>query len=414
MTSEYTYLKRVKVNTANLELGMYVSELDKKWSDSPFLFQGFPLSTEDDILEVQKECRWVYVDFKSREAYHAYLKSKANPDFSGSQEEVKSRLNNELSFELPRANSYYKSSRKLVKDVMQSVLNDEDFDLNSVKVAVEDCIESILSNQDALLLLSNIKNADEYTAEHCLRVAIMAIAFGRYVGFEEEDLKCLGIGALLHDVGKMKVPDKILNKPGKLTPAEFNIMKDHAIEGFKILKRKPALSEIAIDIAHSHHERLNGEGYPRKIQSHQISKYTRLVTIVDTYDAVTSERIYSSAKSPSTAFGILRDNAGKHFDKELVEKFIEWMGIYPVGSLVELKTGEVGIVLKVYQAQKLKPRILLVTDEKKESGYEKVVDLSHMAVHSSGSLYQVKSVLPNGAYGINLENFITDGLVAHQ
>ena len=410
MTGEYTYLQKVKVNAENLTIGMYVSELDKKWSDSPFLFQGFPLESDEDIAAVQAECEWVYVDFKSREDYHVYLKSKANPEYDHAQ--VKSK--NALSYELPRANNNFKSSSRLVKNVMESVLKDEDFDLAPVKAAVESCIESILSNEDALLLLSNIKNADEYTAEHCLRVAIMAIAFGRFLNLSEEELQYIGIGAMLHDVGKMKVPDAILNKPGKLSPAEYHIMQEHATEGFNILSKKPNLSSIAIDIAHSHHERLDGEGYPRQIQETQISIYTRIVTIIDTYDAITSERVYSSAKSPATAFSILRNGSNKQFDKELVEKFIEWVGIYPVGSLVELKTGEVGVVIKVYREHKLKPRVLLVTDEKKISGYEKIIDLNRMDVHSSGDLYQVKGVLPNGAYGVQLQNYLKEGLILQQ
>ena len=407
MVGQYTYLKKVKVKAHNLQIGMYVSELDKKWSESSFLFQGFPLTSQEDIDAVQAECDWVFIDFTSREDYHIYLKTIANPEYDHQPQKAK----NELSYELPRAHNHYKSSTKLIKDVMKNILKDEEFDLAPVKQAVEDCLESILSNQDALLLLSNIKNADEYTAEHCLRVAIMTIAFARFLGYEEEELKCMGIGAMLHDVGKMKIPDAILNKPGKLSPAEFNIMQDHTTEGYKILKKKSALSSIAIDIAHSHHEKLNGQGYPRNLNELNISEHTKIVTIVDTYDAITSERVYSSAKSPAEAFKILRQNSGTQFDGDIVDKFVEWMGIYPVGSLIEMKTGELGIVLKIHRDQKLKPRILLVTDENKLTGYEKVVDLGRMAVHSSGNLYTVKSVLPNGAHGVMVENFIKDGIV---
>ncbi|MCW9000690.1 MAG: HD-GYP domain-containing protein, partial [Kangiellaceae bacterium] len=336
MTGQFTYLKKVKVASENLQIGMYVSELDKNWSESSFLFQGFPLNNLEEVKAVQAECDWVYIEFTSQEDYQIYLTTVAKSEDC----RVYSSAKNDLNYELPRANNHFQSSTKMVKNVMQNILKDEDFDLAPVQQAVEDCMKSILSNQDALLLLTNIKNADEYTAEHCLRVAIMSIAFGRYLGYKEDELRCMGIGAMLHDVGKMKIPDSILNKPGRLSPAEFNIMQDHTIEGYKILKDKGALSSIAIDIAHSHHEKLNGEGYPRNLIDSSISEYTKIVTIVDSYDAITSERVYSSAKSPAAAFKILREHSGSQFDGDIVNKFIEWMGIYPVGSLIEMQTGE--------------------------------------------------------------------------
>ncbi|TQV86565.1 HD-GYP domain-containing protein [Aliikangiella coralliicola] len=409
MAGQYKYLKKIKVKTQNLHLGMYISELDKAWSESAFLFQGFPIETEEDLQAVRNECEWVYVDFPTREDYHVYLMTISNAKIKSNH--VPLRPKNELSYELPKANNHYKNSTTMVKTIMHDIMHDEDFELAPVKQAVEDCIDSILSNQDALLLLSNIKNADEYTAEHCLRVAIMAIAFGKYLGLSQDELGYIGVGAMLHDVGKMRIPNEILNKPGKLTREEYRIMQKHSEEGYKILQQKPLLSKIAIDIAYSHHERIDGKGYPRKLDSSQISYFTKIVSIIDTYDAITSERVYSAAKAPAVAFKILQENTSAQFDEELTYKFVEWMGIYPVGSLVEMRTGEVGIVTKVYPEQKLKPRVLLVTDEEKCSGYEKVVNLSKMAVHSNGELYQIKKVHPNGAFGIQLDKYVKEGLV---
>jgi len=410
MSGQYSYLKKIQVRTHNLRLGMYVSELDKPWSESRFTFQGFPIQTTDDLDALQQECDWVYVDFPTDKAYQTYLETIEASDSSSKQIKHTKSDFELLQEELPRANQNFQSSSRLVKDVMQSIIREEEFELEPVQKAVEECVDSILHNPDALILLSNIKNADEYTAEHCLRVAIMSIAFGKFLGMSKEELQCIGLGAMLHDVGKMRIPDKILNKPGKLSPAEYCIMQDHALEGFKILQEKKLLSAGVIDIAHSHHEKLDGTGYPRKLLSHQISRYAKIVSVIDTFDAITSERIYSPAQSPSVAFKVLLDHSGTQFDPTYAKKFVEWMGVYPVGSIVEMQTGEIGIVTKVHRKQKLKPRVFLVTDEDKEKGFQKVVDLANMAVHSSGNPYQIKTVHPNGSFDINLKEFIDNGL----
>lgn len=408
MARQYSYLKKIQVRTNFLKIGMYVSELDKPWTESRFLFQGFPINSEEDLLALQEECDWVYVDFPSDKQYQTYLETVSAEPQSKPQHSAELSA---LQEELPRAQTNYRSSTKLVKNVMQNIIRDEDFELEPVKKAVEECVDSILHNPDALMLLSNIKNADEYTAEHCMRVAIMAIAFSKFLGLGEEELQAIGIGAMLHDVGKVKIPDEILNKPGKLTPAEYRIMQDHAVEGFKILKEKKLLSAGVIDIAHSHHERLDGNGYPRRLLAHQISRYAKIVSIVDTFDAITSERVYSPALSPSYAFKVILDNSETQFDAKFAKKFVEWMGIYPVGSIVEMHTGELGIVTRVHQEQKLKPRVLLVTDENKSSGYQHIIDLANMATHSSGVPYQIKTIHPNGAFGIDLKTFVDNGLI---
>lgn len=410
MSGQYSYLKKVQIKAHNLRLGMYVAELDKPWQESPFKFQGFPINDTDTLNAIQEECDWVYVDFQSEKAYKTYLQSVGNQGPATKKKYRRTELE-ALQEELPRAQKNFNSSSKMVKNIMQKIIADEEFELEPVQNTVAECVDSILHNPDALMLLSNIKNADEYTAEHCLRVSIMSIAFGKYLGMSKEELQCVGIGAMLHDVGKMKIPDEILNKPGKLSPAEFCVMKDHAVEGFKILKDKKFLSPGVTDIAHSHHEKMDGSGYPRGLLAHQISRYAKIVTVVDTFDAITSERIYSGAETPSQAFKVLRENSGTQFDKTIAAEFINWMGVYPVGSIVEMQTGEIGVVIRVHQEQKLKPRILLVTDEEKVKGFQKVVDLARMSVHSSGEAYQIKTVHPNGSFDIDTKEFVDKGLL---
>ncbi|MGX5174537.1 HD-GYP domain-containing protein [Aliikangiella sp. IMCC44653] len=403
MSNQYTYLKKIKVPVAKLQLGMYISQLDKPWEDSPFLFQGFPIDSEELLNSVKNECEWVEVEFPCEEDYENFKTLLSNNG------EDRTKQYQEMLEELPRAKKEYDSSSLLVKNIMRNIIKDDDFDLEPVQNAVKACVDSILHNSDALMLLTNIKDADAYTAEHCLRVSIMAIAFAKFLELEENELEVIGIGAMLHDVGKMRIPHNILNKPGRLSPAEYNVMQDHAEQGFKILQSKKHLSPDAIEIARSHHERLDGEGYPQQLKQDQISLYTKIVSIVDTFDAITSKRVYSEAESPSKAFKVILDNSDKQFDAHLAKKFVEWMGVYPIGSVVEMKTGELGVVTQIHSDKKLKPRVYLFTDENKQTGYEKSIDLARMVVHSSGETYQIKKLHPHGAYDIDVTSYINKG-----
>jgi len=406
MAGEYTYLKRVKVNTAFLKPGMYVAELDKPWEESSFLFQGFPLNNEADVLAVQSECTYVYVDFKTRQQYQNYLKHLTE----SRKPKGPVKTDTTLSKELPRAQRAVKRSSRLVKDVMDKIMLGQDFDLEPIKEVVADCVDSILKNDDTLMMLMQVKEKDEYTAEHCMRVGIMCIAFGKYLGMGRENLEVAGIAGMLHDVGKMQVPPEILNKPGKLSPDEFTIMKEHTVKGYELLLKKRKLAPAAVDVAYAHHERIDGSGYPRGLPGYKISKFARMIAIIDAYDAITSDRCYKKGQPPSEAFRILLSKNKEQYDQVLARRFVEFLGVYPVGSLVEMKTGELGFVIRNYERYKLRPRVLLVTDENKQKGFQKVVDLSKSAVHSSGELYQIKCMHPNGHRGCRIEDYIAKGL----
>jgi putative nucleotidyltransferase with HDIG domain len=265
---------------------------------------------------------------------------------------------------------------------------------------------SIISNANAMLWLSKIKNEDKYTSEHCMRVGVLSIAFGRFLGFPEPDLELIGLAGMLHDVGKIKTPPEILNKPGKLTPEEYEIMKQHSVLGKNILEEMDGIEQLIVDTAHLHHERVDGKGYPEKLDATMLHKFIRMISVVDVYDAITSDRCYQRGKSAFEALKILFGETDKHFDKKLVEAFIRMIGIYPPGTLVEMTNGEVGIVISSNPNARLKPKVELVADAEKKLRAPYVVDLATNPNDSNGLSYVIKTGLPNKTYGIDIKEYL--------
>lgn len=254
--------------------------------------------------------------------------------------------------------------------------------------------------------MARIKNRDAYTAEHCLRVAILSVAFARFLGLPEDDLEVAGMCGLLHDIGKLRIPDDILNKPGPLTPQEYAVMQEHTTRGHKLLKKGPGLDPIISDVTLHHHERIDGRGYPQQLaRNGQISRFARLIAIVDAYDAMTSDRCYRDGMSPADAARILYKNRGQQFDADMVEAFIRMIGVYPPGSLVELNTGEVALVISTHPGRKLKPKVEILLDDNKHPITPRIMDLSSQA-GTNGPTREIMAPLADGAFGVSLKGRI--------
>lgn len=398
--SKYSYLNRVRVEVEQLRKGMYVGELDIPWEKSSFLFQGFNIEDDETISKLRNECSHVFVDFKDEQEYENHLleiEKSAESGFS---------VDASLSDEFPKALKVVKNAARELKLLMRKIQRGDDIQLSEVQSIVSSCLESLERNNRALVILCNIKHKIFYSAEHPLRVAIFAMAFAKNLKMSEEQLIVMGTSAMLHDVGKFAIPERVLNKTEELTKQEKLMLKRHPIQSYKMLDQVIGVTEAIKEVALSHHERADGKGYPRNIPQERVSRFAKIVSIIDAYDAITSDRPHKEGKSPSYAFKILNNYKGSKFDELLVSEFVKWMGVMPVGSLVEMATGEIGIVLKNCIQQKLRPKVLLVTDERKKQGFQKVVDLSQMDLHASGKEYRVKSVLPNDSFGINIEHYL--------
>jgi len=268
---------------------------------------------------------------------------------------------------------------------------------------------NIATGLDASMWLTQLKNKDEYTAIHSLNVCVLSLTFGRALGLAKTELNELGLGALLHDIGKMQVPLEILNKPGELTPEEFEIMKTHPSKGYELLKKEDNLSAEVLNIVKSHHERLSGSGYPDSLLEQNISYYTKIVSITDVYDAITSDRVYNDGMTPHDAMQRLYEWMPDNFDQELMQQFIRTLGIYPIGSVVELKTGHIGLVVKLNENHHLKPVVMLILNRDKEYyPRRKLINLASSIWEKKTGRPEIKRILDPKEFNIDIKKIINE------
>jgi HD-GYP domain-containing protein (c-di-GMP phosphodiesterase class II) len=250
---------------------------------------------------------------------------------------------------------------------MQDVRLGKAINIENVEPVVTHITESILRNSGALIGLMHIKNKDDYTFLHSVSVCTFMVAFCRSVGLDAETTQLAGLGGLLHDTGKALVPDAILNKPGRLTDEEFAIIKRHPKDGYDILLKTPGVHEIALDITLHHHERVDGSGYPDKLPGDQITTLSKMAAIVDVYDAITADRCYHKGMPPTDALRKLFEWSTHHFDPTLVKAFMRCVGIYPVGTLVLLESGRLGVVIEHNEESLLQPKVKVFFDTRRQS-----------------------------------------------
>jgi len=390
---------RRRVAVARLELGMYVCELDRPWNETNFAFQGFPLLTPGEVRALRNCCEYVYVDDTRR----VRLQHDAPVPVVGPRvRKPIQRPQQALSTEVEEARAAYLDGSRLIDQVLADVQHGRVIDTRACHSAVKRNLASMLRNESAMLWLIRLKNKDLYTSLHCLSVSIMAMGFGNHLGLQDDKLQLLGMAGLLHDVGKMRIDPEILNKPGKLTAEEFEVIKRHPVFGLEALRAQPGIPEAALHAAYGHHERLDGTGYPLGSGPAQISYMTRIITIVDAFDAITSHRAYDCARPVQSAFEILRSASGRQFDEDLVREFIRWLGAFPVGTLVELHTGEVAVVVEKHRQYQLRPRVVVLRDAAKQRCTPRYLDLAQITVDEEGAPYRISVGLPDGSFGLHL------------
>jgi HD-GYP domain-containing protein (c-di-GMP phosphodiesterase class II) len=410
--NRYSIPERVYTPLGMLKIGMYVIELDRPWLETEFLFQGFEIKTEEDIEALKAQCNYVYIDTtklrkgKPINVNKTRIEPKSQAFYPAPQPK--------LSFfedEIRRAEETYQSTGALVADFMDRIAKGDSPDTKLAKQAVAECVNSILHSPDATLWLTQLKNKDEYTAQHSLNVCVLSIVLGRHINLSEGNLNDVGLCGLMHDVGKMLVPLHILNKPGKLTSEEQIIMQSHTTLGHELLKSSQGMYIGAINTALSHHERLDGKGYPLQIGRNDLSLYTKIVTIADLYDAITSDRVYQQGRTHLEATKIMFDLIGQHLDETLVVKFVESLGVYPPGCFVELTNGAVGLVIEVNEKFKLRPKVMLILDEDKNPASEVIIDLSFLPEDLLGNIFTIRGIIKAADYGIDSVKYYQEGVL---
>ncbi|MCU7837002.1 MAG: HD-GYP domain-containing protein [gamma proteobacterium symbiont of Taylorina sp.] len=396
-STEYIELKR---SVELLELGMFVTQLDRPWEETDFIYQGFQINSIEELHALQDLCQFVYVR-GAKQQWHVEQDSK-NPINKAVHYVNKIPIDKELN----NIRSAYKDACSQTSTIIDTLRLTGELDVKKINKVVDNSVESILRNDTALAWLSQIQKKDNYIAEHSLRTCIYAIALGRELGFRELELHNIGVCGLLHDIGMIKIPSEIIDKKGALNSDESKILQQHPVHGKKLLISKSGIYPGAIDVAYNHHERLDGSGYPRGITEERIPYYAKIISIIDAYDTMISDKPYSKGITTLDACRHLYQNRKTLFDKEILNKFIHFIGIYAPGSLVEMNTGEVGIVIEIDNIDGIKPRILLILSSDKKETNKRIIDLRRGNISLSNTRYKIKKSLASGAYGIHIEDYI--------
>jgi putative nucleotidyltransferase with HDIG domain len=357
------------IDIKQLRPGMYVHDVNCSWMDHPFVTNHFMVKDVQRVCEIKAlGVHELFIDTAKGsdvEGVSAKSSDDLRRDVDVRMAEIANEIQAEpqrvnLTQEVERARVLHSEANRIVRNLIQDVRLGKQVELEQVEPVVENIIDSVFRNQDALLPLARLKDHDNYTFQHSVSVSALLVSFARGLKLERPIIKEIAIGGLLHDVGKAKVPDDILNKPAKLTDAEFAKMKSHVVQSILILQNTPGISQIALDVAGQHHERFDGTGYPNKLKGDEISLYGRMGAIVDVYDAITSDRCYHKGMAPTAALGRLLEWSKYHFDPELVRAYVKSLGIYPTGSLVRLHSGRLGVVIEQHEESMMRPKVRVI------------------------------------------------------
>ncbi|KJU86264.1 phosphodiesterase [Candidatus Magnetobacterium bavaricum] len=342
-----------KVRVEDLKPGIYISDLNCSWIMHPFLSNRFKIKGDSQIRKIiSLGIAEVYIDTaKGFDVEKAVTKQDIQEHLQKEFKEVvgtkKTSPQNHVSTseEIKTATLVIKEARKIVSTVMDDARMGRQVKMERIAPVVDKMIDSVFRNQDALVSLGKLKTVDEYTFMHSVSVAAMMISFCREMRVERREIEEIACGAMLHDIGKMKVPLAVLNKPGKLTEDEFMQIKQHVNHGVDIIGKIPTISDNSMCVVSQHHEHYSGKGYPKGLKGEEIHKYGQMMAIVDVFDAITSNRCYHKGMSTIEAMRKLLEWSDFNFNKTVTHNFIRSIGIYPVGSLVRLKSKRLSIVV---------------------------------------------------------------------
>ncbi|TFW29657.1 HD-GYP domain-containing protein [Massilia arenosa] len=372
-----------KVDSGQLKVGMYIHDLSCDWMTHPFVRNRFLITKDEEIGKIRSAgIHDVVIDVsRGLDVQDAPTVAEAAAQTEEELIALATKpvvpLRVPLGEELKRAAMIRHQASGLVRTVMQDARLGKAVQLEQVTPVVENITASILRNPGALVGLLRIKTADDYTFLHSVSVCTLLVAFCRSRGMDPDTTYQAGLGGLLHDTGKALVPDKILNKPGPLTDEEFAIIKKHPKDGYDILLKTPEIGPIPLDITLHHHERRDGSGYPDKQGEGTISELAQMAAIVDVYDAITADRCYHKGVSAAEALRKIYEWSKFHFNPQFAQEFMRCVGIYPVGTLVMLESGRLGVVVEPHETNLLAPKVNVFFNTKKNVYIKpETVDLS--------------------------------------
>jgi len=363
-----------KIDVTQLRKGMFICGTDRKWIDIPFFRQKFLITSNKQINTLREYCEFVYIDTEKG------VDVISQPEVKIEQHNDEISVERDSSKQSHEDNVYrknYEDSQTILSEVLNDVRLGRCVDNPKVRGVVQELIVNIVKDSQTMIGLIQSKDKNDTLARKSVNVCILALAFGKHIGIPKDKMYELGLGALLHDIGMVQIPSRILLKKQPLTPAERAIMEKHTEYGLAILAKTQEIPVNVLKIVHSHHERMDGKGYPQKLQDKEIGLLVRMVTIASVYEALTRERFYTETLTPVAALKYLYTSGKAIFDAQLVEKFIQALGIYPSGCVVVLNSGEIGVVVNVNPQDRLRPTLRIVTNAQKQLlAQESVLELA--------------------------------------
>ncbi|GAB1255826.1 HD-GYP domain-containing protein [Aurantivibrio plasticivorans] len=357
-----------RISADHLQVGMYIADLNNAWIPDNNLRRHGLIKRSVAIEQIRKlGVTELYIDTaKGLDCSEGTPIDTVNEKIDAQLSAIQRNAPDnkpvvEFSDELSSATSIHANALNLVSQVMHDVKMGNVVNLQPVEDMADSISESIRRNQSALSCFTRLRCKDQYLMEHSFSVAVLMGVLARAMGFSGDEMHELVTGGLLHDVGKVHVPDEILNKPGSLTPDEWEEMKRHVQYGEEALNQ-PEVPTVIKQICAQHHERLDGTGYPRGLSKDAVVMAARMGAVVDVYDAITADRVYHQGMLPTAAMKKILDWSGSHLDSEVVYQFIACMSIYPAGSVVELASNRLAMVVEPNLRQQHKPLVSLMWD----------------------------------------------------
>jgi putative nucleotidyltransferase with HDIG domain len=377
-------LKRISVQ--QLTVGMHLKEFCGSWMEHPFWRTSFVITDPKDIdsilassiKEVWIDCA-KGIDVAPGEQAISESESEAQVEAELLQAAVQVRevTRTPVAAEIARAVKICAKSKQAVASMFNEARMGKTVDTAGAQKLVEEISDSVTRNPGALISLARLKTADDYTYMHSVAVCALMIALAKQLGLDAEQTRSAGIAGLLHDLGKAAMPMEVLNKPGKLTDEEFAIIKSHPEEGHRMLLAGSGVDPVALDVVLHHHEKTDGSGYPMRLKDAEISQFAKMGAVCDVYDAITSNRPYKSGWDPAESLRKMAEWTKGHFDPTIFQAFVKSLGIYPIGSLVILSSGRLGIVVDQAEKSLLTPRVKVFFSTKANARIKpEVVDLS--------------------------------------